>query len=86
MGSLNRGSFLAKSMLMMIGGLAAMVAGFNGHYHADKQTPKKSKGKSRGRIGAGTYGKNLISHFNQKGICWSSKPNKRRAHYGSKFA
>lgn len=82
MGPSNRGAFLARSMLAMIGGLAAMVAGFNGHYHADRQTPKKKKANSRGRMGkAGKYGKNLLAHFDRKGICWSAKPNKLRAHY-----
>lgn len=50
-----------------------MVAGAGGHYHADYQTGKRKS--KRSRIGRGQYGRTLIDHFDQIGICWSAKKN-----------
>lgn len=42
----------------------------------------KRKRRNRPLMGRGNYGRNLKAHFDQRGICWSSKPNKIRARYG----
>lgn len=78
-GALNRG-FMARILLATMGGLGQLVSGLKGHYYADKQTPKREPSRPRSR--RGNYGKNLQAHFDSKGICWSSKPNKLRARYG----
>lgn len=33
----------AQQILISLGGTAALVAGYGGHYYADQQTPKKAK-------------------------------------------
>jgi hypothetical protein len=60
-------------LLAAIGGLASMIAGAGGHYHADYQTPKRKSGRTR--LGRGNYGASLIKHFNETGINWSAKKN-----------
>jgi hypothetical protein len=54
----------ARMLLAMIGGLAASVAGVDGHYIPDHQTPQKKS--RRPRNGRGNYGENLRAHFDQK--------------------
>jgi hypothetical protein len=51
----------AKSLLNFIGGTAHLVAGQDGHYWADQQTPKKVHAKPQ--IGRGNFGKNLMAKF-----------------------
>lgn len=82
-GALNRG-FMARVLLATMGGLGQLVAGFKGHYYADKQTPKREPSRPRG--GRGNYGKNLMAAFERNGICHSTKKNKLRKTYGNKFA
>lgn len=81
-GALNRG-FMARVLLAAMGGLGQLVAGFNGHYYADKQTPKRTS--KRPRNGRGNYGKNLMNHFTRRGVCFSSKKNKLRKAYGHHY-
>lgn len=54
---------LARLLLAKLGGLASLVAGAHGHYIADKQTERRPQ--TRGRVGGGTYGRNLKDHFDQ---------------------
>lgn len=54
----------AQILLMRIGGTADLVAGAGGHFWADGSTQKRQR--SRGRLKAGTYGRSLIAHFDQK--------------------
>jgi hypothetical protein len=87
----NRGGMAARMLLATMGGLAAMVAGSQGYYHADAQTPKRKKGSGRGghsRFGsnAGAMGCTLLAHFDKKGICWSAKKNKIARVYGKQYA
>jgi hypothetical protein len=55
----------AQLVLMMIGGTAELVAGVNDHYWADQSTEKKQR-QRKGRIGRGTYGRNLMAHYDRK--------------------
>ncbi len=70
---------IATSLLAAIGGLAAMIAGVEGHYHADHSTPKKKS--NRVRTGRGRYGETLKAHFDGRGINWSAKKQRVAASY-----
>lgn len=54
----------AQILLCRIGGIALHVAGYDDTYYADASTPKKIR--TRGRTGAGTYGKSLKAAFDKK--------------------
>jgi hypothetical protein len=54
----------AQMLLISIGGIAELVAGYGGHYFADSETPKKTH--KRSRVGRGNYGRNLMSSFDDK--------------------
>lgn len=80
----------ARLLLAAMGGLAAMVAGVENRYHADRSTESKFK-RSRyaGRHKPAGHkpmstGKvkitNVMHAFDSKGIVWSSKPNRQRSH------
>lgn len=54
----------ARLILIALGGMAMGVAGYEQHYHADHQTPKKTRqraGSRRSRKGG--YGDTLMAHF-----------------------
>lgn len=53
----------AQILLCRIGGIALHVAGYDDTYYADASTPKSVR--TRGRVGGGTYGKNIQAHFDK---------------------
>lgn len=66
----------AQWLLYNIGGIAELVAGVNGHYFADYQTPKREP--SRPRTSRGNYGKNLMSHFDTRNMVRKAEKESQR--------
>jgi len=56
----------AQQILIAIGGTAALVAGYDGHYWSDKSTPKKSR-RTR-KFGYGNFGKTLTNIYTEKNL------------------
>lgn len=54
----------AQTILIALGGTAALVGGYEAHYYADYQTPKKAK-RSRPKA-LGGFPEALRSHFAEK--------------------
>lgn len=56
----------AQRLLIAIGGTAMLVGGWDDNWYADKQTPAKPRRARPGQVGPGKYGRNLMSHFDDK--------------------
>jgi hypothetical protein len=80
----------ARMLLAFMGGLGALIAGVEGHYHADRSTQGKrsrvsgkraqagSKPMGRGRNWTGHYGANLLASMRPVWSAKKSKQNKAR--------
>lgn len=71
----------AQKLLVAIGGTAELVAGRDGHWWADNQTPKRVP--LRPRKGRGNYGSGLKAKFDDAN-CFVKKESSRVCSRGSK--
>lgn len=77
-----------------LGAAAAVMlsaVGLSGGFAAPQREPqpyrpRKKKKNRAGRIAKSSYGNNLLAHYNNRGICWSSKKSKLRRTYGAHHA